>query len=268
VWPESGCTVYPVIKQWLLPRTPRPVLIRWRRFRNCLASRPVRSYSFQGEDMILRRLLGSHRGGFYVDIGACYPILMSNTYAFYRQGWRGLNVDARPGSMRRFRVLRRRDINVETALGESPGTATFFLSAVDRHTNSLTAAEHHDQSVTVTVSTLADLLSSSLRPDQQIDFMSVDVEGHDLAVLRGGDWSRWRPRFVLVEQLYAHSLEETLTDPVTMYMTSIGYKPIASNGLTCIFQPCEAITGSEGPDSGVSQSVETVASSAQSNVDV
>jgi FkbM family methyltransferase len=167
--------------------------------------------------------------------------LLSNTYGFYRRGWQGLNVDARPGSMRRFRLLRRRDINVEAAIGKSPGTATFFLSDVDRHANSLTAAEHHDQSMTVEVTTLAELLTGNLAPGQPIDFMSVDVEGHDLEVLLGNDWTLWRPEFVLVEQLLAHSLEETLSDPTTGFMTTVGYTPIATNSLTCVFRRNEAI---------------------------
>lgn len=208
--------------------------------------------------MIPRRLLGSRNTGFYVDIGSCYPISMSNTYGFYRLGWRGLNVDARPGSMRWFRLLRRRDINVEVAVGESPGTAAFFLSDVDRHANSLTAAEHHEQSVSVEVTTLADLLAASLAPGQSIDFMSVDVEGHDLEVLLGNDWKLWRPEFVLVEQLLAYSLEETLRDPTTEFMTTVGYSPIATNGLTCIFRRNESIPGNEALNSGASQNVSTV----------
>ena len=91
-----------MIKQRLLPHIPRPVLLPWRRCRNSLANRPVRSYFFQGEDMVLRRLLGVRRAGFYVDVGVFYPIFMSNTYGFYRRGWRGMNIDARPGSMRRL----------------------------------------------------------------------------------------------------------------------------------------------------------------------
>ncbi|MDQ4068315.1 MAG: FkbM family methyltransferase, partial [Actinomycetota bacterium] len=32
-----------------------------------------------------------------------------------------------------------------------------------------------------------------------IDFMSIDVEGHERQVLEGGDWKTWRPRVVVVE---------------------------------------------------------------------
>ncbi len=242
------CTLLTVIKQRVLPWIPEPLLIRWRRYRNKIANRPVISYAFQGEDMILRRLLGHLRVGFYVDIGACYPILMSNTYWFYRRGWSGLNVDARPGSMRWFRILRRRDINIESAVSNSSGKATFFLSDSDRHTDSLTAAAHHEYSIVVDQITVADLLNSNLAPDQLINFMSIDVEGHDLEVLQSNDWSVWRPQYVAVEQLGTDSLEEVLHDPTTVFMASVGYRPIAANGLTCIFQCQKEILGNDSLD--------------------
>jgi hypothetical protein len=45
--------------------------------------------------------------------------------------------------------------------------------------------------------TLAELFEAHV--DGTIDFLSVDVEGHELQVLSGGDWRRWRPRIVMVE---------------------------------------------------------------------
>ena len=74
------------------------------------------SYSQEGEDRILQRLFENQTPGFYVDIGAHHPRRFSNTYIFYKQGWRGINVDATPGSMFLFRVFRKRDINLEIAV--------------------------------------------------------------------------------------------------------------------------------------------------------
>ena len=41
-----------------------------------------------------------------------------------------------------------------------------------------------------------------------IDFLSIDVEGHEREVLAGGDWKTWRPRIVVVE-----ATEPTTTIP-------------------------------------------------------
>ncbi len=76
------------------------------------------SYSIEGEDRIVRSLFWEKRDtGFYVDVGAHHPFRFSNTYLFYTQGWRGINIDATPGSMRAFKKHRPRDINLEIGIG-------------------------------------------------------------------------------------------------------------------------------------------------------
>ena len=75
--------------------------------------------------MLLRHLLGSDKmDGFYVDVGAFHPTLFSNTYFFYLNGWRGLNIEARPGSKQLFDKLRPKDINVEIGVSRERGTMT------------------------------------------------------------------------------------------------------------------------------------------------
>lgn len=40
--------------------------------------------------------------GIYVDVGAFHPTKFSNTHLFYLNGWRGINIEARPGSKKLF----------------------------------------------------------------------------------------------------------------------------------------------------------------------
>src|SRR5262245_35161179 len=86
------------------------------------------SFSVAGEDMILRHLVGpDKRDGFYVDVGAWDPVKLSNTYFFYVQGWRGINIDARPGSRGLFQKVRPRDINVEVGISTRAGEMTYYV---------------------------------------------------------------------------------------------------------------------------------------------
>ena len=64
------------------------------------------SWSQEGEDRILYRIFEQQPVGFYVDVGAHHPKRFSNTYFFYRRGWRGINIDAMPGSMKNFEKLK------------------------------------------------------------------------------------------------------------------------------------------------------------------
>src|SRR5690606_2132198 len=71
------------------------------------------SYAQEGEDLILERFFGNKKNGFYVDVGAHHPQRFSNTYNFYKKGWRGINIDAMPNSMLAFKKERPEDINLE-----------------------------------------------------------------------------------------------------------------------------------------------------------
>lgn len=171
-----------------------------------------RSYAQDGEDVVFLSFYegAKHYKGFYVDVGAHHPVRFSNTLALYRRGWRGINIDPTPGSMRPFRWLRSRDINLEIAIGASSGTATFFcfnepaLNTFDPktvETHLQNPRYHIVRTVEVTVATLAYVLDQYLPQGQAIDLLSVDVEGYDLAVLQSNDWSRYSPKFVLVEEV-------------------------------------------------------------------
>src|ERR1041385_1053171 len=86
----------------------------------------IKSYSQEGEDMILKRIFDEKKNGFYVDVGAYHPKRFSNTYYFYKKGWRGINIDAMPGSRKAFRRQRPRDINVESPISDKHETLTYY----------------------------------------------------------------------------------------------------------------------------------------------
>src|SRR5690348_16491596 len=85
------------------------------------------SYSQDGEDVVLRRLLEGRKNGFYVDVGAHHPRRFSNTFYFYRRGWRGINIDANPDAIKLFRRERASDINLCVGIGELTGNLSFHF---------------------------------------------------------------------------------------------------------------------------------------------
>jgi hypothetical protein len=60
-------------------------------------------------------------GGFYVEVGAFDPFMYSNTYFFYKKGWRGLLVEPNPTAFKRLCELRPRDTVINTAISSSAG---------------------------------------------------------------------------------------------------------------------------------------------------
>ena len=86
-----------------------------------------KSYSQEGEDMILRRLFEKQKTGFYVDVGAHHPKRFSNTLFFYKKGWHGINIDAMPNSMSLFDKIRPRDINLEVPISEKKQKLKYYM---------------------------------------------------------------------------------------------------------------------------------------------
>jgi FkbM family methyltransferase len=163
------------------------------------------SYAQNGEDIVLSRAFGQQSEGFYIDIGANDPDTCSVTRLFWEAGWRGINVEPVPALAKRLRTARPRDVNLAVGLSNQCGTLRFFEaeSPSTLSTFSPEAARFlRGRGITfrerdVPILTLAELCQRFVTGP--IDFMSIDVEDHELEVIQGGDWARWRPRVVLVE---------------------------------------------------------------------
>jgi FkbM family methyltransferase len=199
-------------------------------------------YGQDGEDLILNRLLEGKVEGFYVDVGAHHPARFSNTYLFYKRGWRGINIDAMPGSMKRFVRVRPRDINIECGVAGHAGKLRYHrfnepaLNTFDAAEAKLKNRPPYEliDTVEIEVQPLSALLALHLPPMQQIDFLSVDVEGKDYEVLRSNDWELFRPRFILAETLRTDMLHLSEC-PVVKFLGSVGYRPVAKAYNTTFF---------------------------------
>lgn len=204
----------------------------------------VVSFSQEGEDLIIRRKLAGLERGFYVDVGAHHPTRFSNTMAFYRLGWRGMNIDADPDAIRLFERARPRDINVCAGVANSESNLTFHV--FDEPAVSTFDAELADEIIRnatyrlldrreVNVRRLADILEEALPANQSIDFMSIDAEGLDLSVMQSNDWDRFRARCLLVEGRYV-DLNRLDAYPLHQFAESLGYRLFAKTVNTLIYE--------------------------------
>lgn len=202
-------------------------------------------YSQEGEDILLSRFLDDKTAnGFYVDIGAHHPTRFSNTYFFYQRGWRGINVDAMPGSMKVFNETRPRDINIETPVSDTEDTLTYYVfnepalnSLSPEKVETLKNHPHYfvKETIPLKTQTLATILDKYLPEGQKIDFLSIDVEGVDFKVLKSNNWARYRPSFVLVEDT-VHGLENFKQSEVYQFMHSHNYTLVARTLNTMFFK--------------------------------
>ena len=164
------------------------------------------SYAHNSEDVILNRVFRGRTDGFYVDVGASLPDIDSITRHFSQLGWTGVNVEPNPEAYRALCAARGRDVNLQVAVSDQEGTVTYYdvldcsaeSTLSEELARSMRASGRSVREHRVEVLTLATILDRHAA-NRTIDFLSVDVEGHEQAVLSTVDFSSWRPRVLVIE---------------------------------------------------------------------
>jgi FkbM family methyltransferase len=160
-------------------------------------------YPAEAEDDLRRSFFRECTDGFFVDVGANDPERGSQTFEIERSGWSGILIEPQPGLARRLAERRRSPVfAVACSAPHRSGTVqTLYLagghSSFDPNLN-LPDVKPHGQ-IEVPVRTLDETLEEA--GAKRVDFVSIDVEGHELDVLAGFDLSRWKPRLIMIEDL-------------------------------------------------------------------
>ena len=193
------------------------------------------SYSLNFEDVILHRAFAGWERGFYVDVGAGHPRFENDTCALHEKGWTGINVEPNEAFIEAFREARPGDRNLCLALSDAEGELLYHeipgtgLSTCDAEQAAAHAARGHEIRMRrVPVSTLARVLDDAGAPT--VDLLKVDVEGLEEQVLAGNDWTRFRPRMVLVEATFPERPERRPTG-VRQFLEERGYRHALFDGL-------------------------------------
>ena len=84
------------------------------------------NFSQEGEDLFLINFFKDKKEGFYVDVGAFHPFRISNTYALYKKGFRGINIDISATSIDFFNFARPDDINLNVGATDKFENKIFF----------------------------------------------------------------------------------------------------------------------------------------------
>lgn len=203
------------------------------------------SFSQEGEDLILKRIIGNKIDkGYYLDIGAHHPTRFSNTYSFYLQGWNGINIEPNPEVISAFSKIRGRDINLNFAVGSKEGVFEYFMMN-DPALNTFSSERVNDalknrnyflkKKIHVLMRPLADILDEYWDYNNEFTFLSVDCEYYDYEVIASNNWIKYRPIFVLVECVdHALGKESNEEKDVCHFMESVKYVRIA-NTLNTVF---------------------------------
>jgi FkbM family methyltransferase len=193
------------------------------------------SYAQFGEDVTVAWMLDQlHlRKTTYLDIGAYLPIFANNTYLLYQKGDRGVLVEPNIDLIPELRAKRPGDIvlNVGVGLTEQGAADYYCMSLPEWNTFDKAEAEGrvkaHGGSVKIERVVKMPLISinrimSEYFPPGGPDFLSIDIESLDLAVLKTLDFTRFRPKVMCVETLV--STTSRMDPETTKFLASHGYE--------------------------------------------
>lgn len=206
-----------------------------------------RSYAQAGEDMIVDfvfRAVGVDKPT-YLDIGAHHPTHLSNTHFFYARGCRGVNVEPDPDLFQAFVATRPEDVNLNVGVGEATDTILPFHVMSTRTLNTFSKEEAQrycetgmhsiERVIDVPVRGINDIIAKhfgGVAPD----FVSIDVEGLDVEIVRSIDLAMYRPAVICVETLtFSETRQEEKVPEIAEYLGSQGYMSYADTYINTIF---------------------------------
>ncbi len=189
-------------------------------------------YSGFGEDIVLKDIFHRKNEGLYVDVGCWHPKWGSNTFLLHQKGWEGINIDMDPFKIDMFNMARRNAINICTAVSDEEKNLPYYSSKDHSAMNTLDPEFariatmnkpdlNYELKKTKSI-TLDSIISATKHAKTEIDLLSIDVEGHELSVLRSLDFEMHKPKVVVVE-IHSEKIEDLLNSEIYEFIRGKKY---------------------------------------------
>ena len=200
-----------------------------------------RYYSQHGEDIVAWKVLANSNGPHYfVEVGMIDGKRFSNTLALEERGWRGLCVEAHPHYVGMVRSNRPNSVVIHAAASDQNAILPFYADPRG-DLSSLVARDEVEMKrrfghwfqgyevVKVPARTLDDMLKQAQAPCG-MEMVSIDIEGAELAALRGMDLSYWKPRILMVE-----ADDDAACQALDAYLRPQGYTRARIIGVNAVY---------------------------------
>ena len=164
------------------------------------------SYSYNGVDIIVDYIFKNKINGFYLDIGAQHPISNNNTYLLHKKGWKGINIDLDKKNIDLFKIARPHSINLNYAVSDTEEEKNLYFYHEASPINTLNKEVSDFQRAKVKqikkiYTRKLDNILNELDFNSQIDYMNIDVEGHEEKILNGFNLKKYKPFVISIEYL-------------------------------------------------------------------
>ena len=199
-----------------------------------------------GEDRYLLNLFEKQYEGKYLDVGCFHPTKHNNTFLFYKNGWKGMNIDLNPLTIELFNFMRPKDININSGVSNDEKEKNLYFLNENNTQNTLSENQlfflkkHHnlkDEDI-IKKKIKTKRLNFILEHHQfnEIDFMNLDVEGHELEILKALDFEKTKIRYLCVEMIKHNQLSIKISNQVESLLKQNNFELIKKFEFNYIFK--------------------------------
>lgn len=190
-------------------------------------------FPYEAEIALKEAFFAGASTGYFVEVGANDAQLHSQTWHLEQRGWSGVLIEPQPDLAENIRQRRAAKVYAVACSSPSNAGTTMLLNVAGAHSSLqegfFVFGMTRQGIIEVPVRTLDEVLVDAKAPTP-VDFMSIDVEGHEIDVLDGFDIARWQPRLLLIED---HAMNTRLHRA----LVARGYKWIKRTGLNNWYVP-------------------------------
>lgn len=203
------------------------------------------SYSQSGEDIIIEYLFALRKieKPLCLDIGAYHPVVANNTYKFYCNGAKSINIDANPAAIKMFMAHRPTDINLNIGIGAQNGSFDFYIME-DEALNTFSVVEK--ENLVKMGQPLKEVQKINMLPVNEVlqkyfseaapDLVSIDAEGVDEDIIQSFDFNNYSPKVICIETInYTPDGTGTKRTELCSMIESAGYFEYANTNINSIF---------------------------------
>lgn len=184
---------------------------------NKVSIEKIKYFSQFGEDYLLWLFFNRKENGFFVEVGAFDGRYISTTYSFAQQGWTGICIEPNPVFFELLNENRKESkclnyacvgeenlseisLNIDqTGLLSSLKDGSKLENEIKINLERQNISYNGINKVIVPSRTLNSIFDEFVPEKLNIDFISIDVEGVELEVLKGLDFERYRPNILIIE---------------------------------------------------------------------
>ena len=208
----------------------------------------IRNYQFYfngsqfGEDEKILKLFKKKYKGSYIDLGCFHPTRSNNTFKMYKKGWRGINIDLNQLTIDLFNFARPKDINICSAISNKKIKKKLYLDSKNtlnlNHKKWLSRhfkIKNKDFKIkNVKTKKLEDFLHKY--NFYKTDFMNIDIEGHELEVLKSLDFKKFDIKVICIEILNYDNFTNNRKRKLISFLRKNKYVLVGKSTINYIFK--------------------------------